>query len=61
LPWGLNIYQTLTQDAENETAKMLPSFVYYGVNNKEAVILASLGVPRFIIPNVRKYACKFIQ
>ncbi len=60
LPWGLNIYQTLTEDLNSDSGKMLPSFVYYGVNNKEAVILANLGIPRFIIPKVReKYYSRF--
>jgi superfamily II DNA/RNA helicase len=54
LPWGLNIYQTLTNDITTDSAKMLPSFVYYGVNTKESVILANLGVPRFIIPKVKQ-------
>lgn len=52
LPWGINIYQTLTKDAADEAAKMLPSFIYYGVNNKQSAILASIGIPRFIIPQV---------
>ena len=53
LPWGFNIYQTLSNDHDSPDAKMLPSFIYYGVNDKESVILASIGIPRFIIPNVR--------
>lgn len=52
LPWGINIYQTLTKDANDESAKMLPSFIYYGVNSKQSAILASIGIPRFIIPMV---------
>ncbi len=53
LPWGLNMYQSLTNDKESEDAKMLPSYVYYGVNDKESAIIASLGIPRFLIKNVK--------
>ncbi len=53
LPWGLNMYQALTDDKANDDAKMLPSYVYYGVNDKESAIVASLGIPRFLIKNVK--------
>ena len=49
VPWGLSIFQTLTKDEE----KNLPSYVYYGVNNKEDVILSKIGVPRFALKNVK--------
>ena len=50
IPWGLSVYQFLTKDSE----KNLPSYVYYGVNNKEDVILSKIGVPRFAIKTVRE-------
>ena len=31
---------------------MLPSYIYYGVSSKEAVIVSKLGVPRFAVENV---------
>ena len=31
---------------------MLPSYIYYGVSSKEAVIVSKLGVPRFAVDNV---------
>ena len=32
---------------DTEDAKMLPSYIYYGVSSKEAVIVSRIGVPRF--------------
>ncbi len=49
VPWGLSIFQNLTKDNE----KNLPSYVYYGVNNKEDVILSKIGVPRFALKDVK--------
>lgn len=49
VPWGLSIFQKLTNDNENN----LPSYVYYGVNNKEDVILSKIGIPRFALKNVK--------
>ena len=54
MPWGINIYQTISYDLQTENAQMLPSYIYYGVSTKEAVILSKLGVPRFAIDNVEK-------
>ena len=54
MPWGMNIYQTVSYDLQTENAQMLPSYIYYGVSNKEAVILSKLGVPRFAVNNVLK-------
>lgn len=53
LPWGMNIYQTLTEDNKSESAKMLPSYIYYGVSDKESAIIASIGIPRFLVNNIK--------
>ena len=52
MPWGINIYQELSYDLETESAKMLPSYIYYGVADKEATIISKIGVPRFAVKNV---------
>ncbi|MFL0250884.1 DEAD/DEAH box helicase [Clostridium neuense] len=52
MPWGINIYQELSYDLGTENAKMLPSYIYYGVSNKEAAIISKIGVPRFAVKNV---------
>lgn len=52
MPWGVNIYQTVSHDIATDDAQMLPSFIYYGVSTKEAVIVSKLGVPRFAVNNV---------
>ena len=49
MPWGINIYQNVCYDIESQNAKMLPSYIYYGVSSKEAVIISKLGVPRFAV------------
>ncbi len=54
MPWGMNIYQEISFDISTDKAKLLPSFIYYGVSDKESVILSKVGVPRFAINNVRK-------
>lgn len=54
VPWGLSIFQILTNDNE----KNLPSYVYYGVNNKEDVILSKIGIPRFALKNVKTLLSK---
>lgn len=51
-PWGMNIYQAVSYDLQTENAQMLPSYIYYGVSSKEAVIVSKLGVPRFAVDNV---------
>lgn len=53
MPWGMNIYQEISYDLSTDDAKLLPSFIYYGVSDKESVILSKVGVPRFAIDNVR--------
>ena len=52
MPWGMNIYQAVSYDLQTENAQMLPSYIYYGVSSKEAVIVSKLGVPRFAVDNV---------
>ena len=52
MPWGMNIYQAVSFDLQTENAQMLPSYIYYGVSGKEAVIVSKLGVPRFAVDNV---------
>ena len=52
MPWGINIYQAVSYDLQTENAQMLPSYIYYGVSSKEAVIVSKLGVPRFAVNNV---------
>ena len=54
VPWGLSIFQILTNDNE----KNLPSYVYYGVNNKEDVVLSKIGIPRFALKNVKTLLSK---
>ena len=54
MPWGMNIYQQVSYDLQTENAQMLPSYIYYGVSSKEAVIVSKLGVPRFAVNNVIK-------
>ena len=48
----VNIYQAVSFDLQTENAQMLPSYIYYGVSSKEAVIVSKLGVPRFAVDNV---------
>lgn len=52
MPWGINIYQAVSFDLQTEAAQMLPSYIYYGVPNKESVIISKLGVPRFAVGDV---------
>mgnify|MGYP007069934066 CR=1 FL=1 len=54
MPWGINIYQAVSYDLQTENAQMLPSYIYYGVSNKEAVIESKLGVLRFAVIIVLK-------
>lgn len=54
MPWGMNIYQAVSFDLQTENAQMLPSYIYYGVSSKEAVVVSKLGVPRFAVNNVIK-------
>ena len=53
MPWGFAIYQNMVGDIGTEEAKNLPSYIYYGVNSVEDVIIARIGVPRFAIPIIK--------
>lgn len=52
MPWGISIYQNLVSD-QNDDAKNLPSYIYFGVKDSESVILSTAGVPRFAIHSIR--------
>lgn len=52
MPWGINVYQTISYDLQTENAQMLPSYIYYGVSSRAEVIVSKLGVPRFAVKNV---------
>lgn len=54
MPWGINIYQELSYDLNTDNAKLLPSYIYYGVSDKEDVLLSKIGVPRFAVDNVKR-------
>jgi helicase len=53
LPWGMSLYQQLTKDEGTEAADNLPSYIYYGVNSNDLVILSRLGLPRFAVRQVK--------
>jgi|GEM_PF-790273 len=53
LPWGMSLYQRLTKDEGTEAADNLPSYIYYGVNSNDLVILSRLGLPRFAVRRVK--------
>ncbi|WP_217177996.1 DEAD/DEAH box helicase [Methanoplanus limicola] len=48
--WGLGALLSITgggmEDEEFQTLRNLPSYIYYGVNNNDAVTLRLLGIPR---------------
>jgi len=54
VPWGISMYQAISGDLSGEDAKYLPSYIYYGVNDVESVILSKIGVPRFAVKTVKK-------
>ena len=54
VPWGFSIYQELTKDQDTEDSKNLPSYIYYGVNHKDLVVLSKIGIPRFALSKVRE-------
>lgn len=54
MPWGINIYQNISFDMQTENAQMIPSYIYYGVADKESVIVSKIGVPRFAVNSVLK-------
>ncbi|MCG3695472.1 DEAD/DEAH box helicase [Aliarcobacter butzleri] len=53
VPWGMSIYQQITNDKENE-AENLPSYIYYGVNDFESLIFAKIGIPRSLVNNIKE-------
>lgn len=53
IPWGASIYQHIMNESDTEDSQNLPSFLYYGVNNKDSVILSKLGVPRFAVEEIK--------
>ena len=53
VPWGMSIYQQLTDDTTADDAKNLPSYIYFGVNNKNDVVLSAAGVPRFALRELK--------
>lgn len=55
VPWGVSVFQTISNDREHEVAANLPSFIYYGVNDIESAILSKIGIPRSTV-NVVKQA-----
>lgn len=52
IPWGISVFQTISNDRDNEVAENLPSLIYYGVNNVEGAILSKIGVPRSMLNNM---------
>ena len=51
VPWGISIYQQITNDNEDE-AENLPSYIYYGVNNVESLIFSKIGIPRILVDDM---------
>ncbi len=51
VPWGMSIYQQITNDKEHE-AENLPSYIYYGVNNVESLIFSKIGIPRTLVKDM---------
>lgn len=54
VPWGVSIIQNLVGDNEGEVANNLPSYIYYGVNDTESVVLSKAGIPRFAVKELKK-------
>ena len=57
LPWGISAIQRINSILKKEEAAdtLVPSYIYFGVNNKEAVALSMLGVPRYAANSIGKY------
>ena len=49
----MSLYQQLTNDEGTKAADNLPSYIYYGVNSNDLVILSRLGIPRFAVRQVK--------
>lgn len=54
VPWGVSIYQNLTDDVSEDRSKSLPSYIYFGVKDNNSVILSTAGVPRFALGEVSR-------
>lgn len=57
--WGLSALQSMSirdfdsiTDEAKEELRRLPSYVFYGVDNSQAMVLRSLGVPRKAAPDL---------
>ena len=56
----MSIYQKLTGDDASDEAKSLPSYIYFGVNDRDSVVLSAAGVPRYALEAVKAaYASQF--
>lgn len=57
--WGLGALLSITGSDMNEeqfhSLRNLPSYVYYGVNEDDAITLRLLGIPRAAAPQLAKY------
>lgn len=61
IPWGMAIYQHITNDTESE-AENLPSYIYYGVNDFESLVFAKIGIPRSLVGSVKSiYKRKYVN
>lgn len=61
LSWGIAAFQKTVGMRENNEVEfaledtLIPSYIYFGVNSKEAAALSMLGVPRFASKVLGKY------
>lgn len=53
IPWGISVYQTISDDRKDAKSENLPSLIYYGVDSIEMAILSKIGVPRSILKPVK--------
>lgn len=51
--WGLSALEGIIKGVDSEVKNSyVPSFVYYGVNNKKSLALRMIGIPRSISPSL---------
>lgn len=51
--WGLSALEGIVKGVDSEIKdSYVPSFVYYGVNDKKSLALRMIGIPRSIAPNL---------
>lgn len=51
--WGLSALEGIVKGVDSEVKdSYVPSFVYYGVNEKKSLALRMIGIPRSIAPNL---------